>query len=97
MTKKESKKILIKDIIIILVAFVCSTAVVVGMGEDMYMAVLAGVFFSGIPFGWRWLSKVFISLGWFMVLVKLTLSIILGWIALPVVLIKDIVVCVKAE
>ena len=97
MTKTESRKTLIKDIIFILIAFVCSTIVAVGIGEDIDMAILFSIFFCGIPFGWRWLSKLFISLGLVTVLIKFMLSVFVGWIALPVVFIKDIITYVKAE
>lgn len=95
--KKDARKKLVKDLLILMCGVAIVAIAAIGVGEDSDMAMLFGVAVGGFPFGWRWLSKIFISLSPFMLLVKFVLSAFLGWIACPVVFIKDIVDLFKAK
>ena len=98
MTKKQAIKQLVKDIIIAVAATLIIAFLFVDMGAcDFAMGLLVGFLLSGIPFGWRWLSNVFVAIGFLTILAKLFGSILLGWIALPIVLIKDIVQVVSSS
>ncbi|MBQ6931160.1 MAG: hypothetical protein IJN38_03440 [Clostridia bacterium] len=92
MTKKQATNQLVKDIIVAvaataIIAFLASTF----MESDLSVGIIAGIFFSGIPFGWRWLSKIFTALGFLAIVAKLFGAILLGWVALPIVIVKDII------
>lgn len=67
------------------------------MDADFAVSAIPGFFLSGIPFGWRWLSKIFISLSLAMVFIKAILSLVLGFIALPITIVKDIIAVATAE
>ena len=98
MTKSEAKSQLIKDIIFAVVAWIIGTIFFAStMDESFAISAIPGFFLSGIPFGWRWLSKIFISLSLPMVFIKAILSLVLGFIALPITIIKDIMTFVTAE
>ena len=95
--KSEAIKRLVKDLAILGcgIAFIIAMAGVGGgvQGIEIFMACICG----GFPFGWRWLSKIFISLSFYMLIVKFFLSVTLGWIACPIVLTKDIIELIKAK
>lgn len=97
--KSEARKILIKDLIIVLIAITIGFVFSVSQGglESWPGGILIGFVFAGIPFGWRWLNNIFVAMSLFMILVKFFGALVLGWIALPIVLIKDIVVYVREE
>lgn len=46
---------------------------------------------GGIVSGWTWADKLIIATGFKGLIFKLLLSLILGWIALPVRIVKDII------
>ena len=48
------------------------------------------LFFAGIPFGWRWASKIITAMTMKGVFIKLSIAFFLGWFAIFVVLIGDI-------
>ncbi len=96
--KQELKKQLIKDIVIAIVAWIIS-AIIMGAiaGDGFFVAILLGFACAGIPFGWKWLSSLFVALNLYTVVFKFILAVLLGFIALPVVIIKDIVAYCTAE
>ena len=52
--------------------------------------------FAGIPFGWSWASKIITAVSLQGVGIKLLFSVALGWLAIFVVLIGDIIRCFTA-
>ena len=95
--KEEKRKQLIKDIVIALIAWVIAAIVFIGVNEEsVVLGIIMGFMCAGIPFGWRWLSNIITAVSFYMVVMKALLAIFLGWIALPVVIIKDIVELVRA-
>lgn len=98
MSKSEAKSTLIKDVIIAIIAIV-GFAIFTVVNEDMPLAggLLLGLFVGGLPFGWRWASKIFTAMSLMAVIAKALISLVLGWVALPFTIIKDIIVFVKAE
>ena len=92
MTKKQAVTRLVKDIILAVAATIIIAFIFTAMGAcDFAMGLLAGFMLSGIPFGWRWLSKIFTALGLLAIIAKFFGAMLLGWLALPIVLIKDII------
>ena len=97
MTKKQATNQLVKDIATAIVAIaVIAIIAVTWMDQDFSGGIIIGFFLSGIPFGWRWLSKIFTALGFLAIVAKLFGAILLGWVALPIVLVKDIIQLVVA-
>ncbi len=98
--KEEMKMQLIKDIVIAVVAGVVGAIVLghmSGEGFNFMVGILFGVFLAGIPFGWKWMSNIFTAVSFQAVFIKFFLSLVLGWIALPIIIIKDIIAYVTAE
>ncbi len=96
--KDEAVKRLIKDLVILGCGIAFMIFITVGTGRMAGgFGIFAALMCSGFPFGWRWLSKVFISLSIYTAVIKFLLSVFLGWIACPVVLIKDVVDVIKAK
>lgn len=96
--KEDAVKQLIKDLVILGCGIAFMIFITVGTGSMAGgFGIFAAVMCSGFPFGWRWLSKIFISLNLYTVVIKFMLSVFLGWIACPVVLIKDVVDVIKAK
>ncbi len=96
--KEEMKKQLIKDIVIAVIAWIVASIVFIALANTgVGMGIFAGFFCAGVPFGWRWMSKVFTAISLYTIAIKAVLSIFLGWIALPIIIIKDIVAFVKAD
>lgn len=100
--KDECKSQLIKDLIMAFIAWVIGFALIAPMYlkygfMGVVMCMCSGFMIAGIPFGWRWLSNVFIAVSIFTIALKGVAALFLGWIALPVVLIKDIIAYKKAE
>lgn len=87
----EAKKQLVKDLVFIGVAWVLSVIFIANAcGEFDFTMIFAGLPFIGIPFGWRWSGKVFTAVSLVGIVIKLCMAIMLGMVALPVTLIKDI-------
>lgn len=92
MTKKQASNQLVKDIILAVAATVIIAIIAtLSMGTDVLGGIFIGIFLSGIPFGWRWLSKVITAIGLVAIIAKFLGSILLGWVALPIVIVKDII------
>ncbi len=96
--KSEAKSNMIKDIIlaVLVVGGIATFAIVV---QDMPVAgaIIFALVFGGLPFGWKWASNIITATSIIGILIKAILSIILGWVALPFTIIKDIIDFVKAE
>lgn len=96
--KEEMRGRLIKDIVIAVIAWIVAAIVFTALaGTGVGMGILSGFMCAGIPFGWRWTSKIFTAVSFYTIAIKALLSIFLGWIALPVIIIKDIIALVKAQ
>ena len=98
MLKSQAKSILIKDIVIAVIA-IGGFAIFAIVSEDMPVSagIFLGLFVGGLPFGWRWASKIFKAFSLMAVIAKALISLVLGWIALPVTIIKDIIAFVNAK
>lgn len=90
--KTMYKNQLIKDIIVAGAAWLISTLLFTAIMEGNFIgSLMIGFFLSGIPFGWKFLSKIYIALSFQAIAIKAFLAILVGWVALPIVLIKDII------
>ncbi|MBR6676567.1 MAG: hypothetical protein IKL24_04465 [Clostridia bacterium] len=95
--KQEAKNLLIRHIVIAAVAWTAAAVVFMSLASSgVILGILAGLMCAGVPFAWKWLSGIFISLSIYTLVIKLVLSIFLGWIALPIVIVKDIYCVVTA-
>ena len=95
--KREAKGRLIKDIIIAVVSWlVFGIVFAYGCGIGGF-GFLVSLVMAGVPFGWKWMSKVFVALSFNTIVVKFFLSMFIGWFAIFVVIIKDIVDLSNAE
>ena len=94
--KRQAIGTLIKDVIIAVVAYAFiafllnATKIDIFYGSPMNQ-MFAGIFIAGIPFGWRWASKIFTAISLGGILIKLVFSIVLGWLAIFVIIIGDII------
>lgn len=87
----------VKDAILILITFGLISAI---FGMDTYGSFMNKIamvmMFGGIPFGWRWASKIVTAISFQGIFLKLVISFFLGWLAVWVVVIGDIISCVTA-
>ena len=95
--KREARGRLIKDLILAIVAWLGFGILFYYIGDLGGAGFIVSVFLAGVPFGWRWMSKIFVALSFATFMIKLILSMVLGWLAIFVVLIKDIIDLVSAE
>ena len=97
--KTEARNTLIKDIVIAVIAWIIATFAFTAMmpNQGFLICLVPGFLLAGIPFGWKWLSNVITAIGLWGLMFKFLGSVALGWIALPVVLVKDILAYVKAD
>lgn len=93
MTKEEAIKSLVKYLLLaIVVAIICMFASgQVGIMEFFAFFLVAG----GIPAGWKWASTIITATSIVGIFIKLVIAIVLGWFALPYIVIKDIYYIVK--
>ena len=95
--KEEKKRILIKDVATATISWLVGGIVFCLMLENFSFAgIVCGFMVAGLPFGWRWLSNVITATSLLTVVIKGILSIILGWIAIIVVILVDIIAYVRA-
>ena len=88
---------LVKDLLLAAVFFGIGMAVTLEKAElTTGIQVFLGICVAGIPFGWRWASKVFTAFTVHGVLLKALISLFLGWLALPIALVGDIIGCFTA-
>lgn len=92
--KKNAISRLVKDIILAAIAIVL--AVLIFNSVEGGILAATALFIPGIPFGWRWASKFITALTFHGIGIKLGIAMVLGWVALPVVLISDLVRCIAA-
>lgn len=59
--------------------------------------VFAPMFIAGIPFGWRWASKLITAVSIKGIGIKLSIAFFLGWFAIYVILITDIIHCIAEK
>lgn len=98
-TKKKAVKKLIKHLIIFVIAIVVAASIVVGvMGDQssIFLGIFGGLFFAGIPFGWKVASNIITAVSFIGIIFKALISMVIGWVALPITIIKDIIAVVKA-
>lgn len=96
--KAEAKKQLIKHIVFAVIAWIVASVLFIGLAEaGTVMGIVMGFMCAGVPFAWKWLSAVFTALSIYTIAIKALLSVFLGWIALPVIIIKDVLALVRAE
>ncbi len=99
--KKKAIITLVKDVVIFGVAFAIlyalftnesfmGAAISSGMGKFLAYCV------AGIPCGWRWASHLLTAISGKGILIKLLISVVLGWLAVPVMFIKDIINLLKS-
>lgn len=97
MFKSEARSRLIKDIILAVVAWlICGLVFAFATPLGGY-GFLVAIACAGIPFGWRWLSKIITAISFTGIVIKFIGSIVLGWLAIFIILIMDIVNLVTAE
>ena len=104
MTKAEAKKVLIKDLITAGISVVVAAIIIGvmvgstggGVLSAIFVGIVCGFYCAGLPFGWKWISKVVTAIGWLAILIKIFVAIALGLIAFPVTIIIDIVRYCKA-
>lgn len=103
--KKEAKTQLIKDICIFLACGIIITVLMAKTSNlfsssniflNCFLAFFGILFLGGVYFGWKWANNVVTAISFIGIVMKVMLAVILGWIAFPVALIKDIVALVKA-
>ena len=92
MTKNPTTT-LIKDVIFALIAWGLSAMVLRSFLPDMagYELALMSSYCAGIPFGWRWASKIITAVSLYGVGIKLLISLVLGMFAIVIVLGGDVI------
>lgn len=94
--KMEKFGKLVKDILLAGAFF--GLAMLLNMGSDMTTQnqIAIALFASGIPFGWRWASNIMTAVSVQGVLIKLGFSLLLGWLALMIALVGDVIAFLAA-
>jgi len=96
--KKQAIGTIIKDLAIILIlggimAFILIPDAGMGAGAKLFFWLAI----TGIPFGWKWASKIFTAITLKGIAFKVVFSALLGCIAIFVVLIGDIIRLLVAQ
>ena len=99
--KRQAITILIKDIVIAVVAYLIITFFLNEFGADVFYGstmnrMFIGLALAGIPFGYRWASKMFTAISLKGFFIKLVIGVLLGWLAIFVIIIGDIIRCFAA-
>ena len=93
--KKNAFATLIKDIILALVAWGISAMLLQsGLGMPGGDAAMLATMCAGIPFGWRWSSKIISAVSLKGIGIKLFISLLLGMFAIFLVLGWDVICCI---
>ena len=88
---------LIKDAALIAITFgIVGPLLGVTASGSMINMIVTAMVFGGIPFGWRWASKIITAVSVQGILLKLTISFFLGWLAVWVVVGSDIIGLISA-
>ena len=96
--KAEAKSQLIKHIVFAAIACAVAAFLFIGLaGIGVVLGIIMGIMCAGVPFAWKWLSNLFVAVSLASIAIKALLSVILGWIAFPVTIIKDVVAVYTAE
>lgn len=94
--KKNAIMSLIKDLVLAAIFVALGSA----LGSEVFRFGSAsmglGVMCAGIPFGWRWASKVIQAVSLQGIGIKLCISLVLGWFALIAILLRDVIRCFTA-
>lgn len=94
---KKSIFTLVKDMVLAFAAWgICAALLNALAGHNIGAdgAMELAIFFAGIPFGWRWSSKIITAASLKGIGIKLVISLILGWLAIFIVLGGDVIRCV---
>lgn len=83
---------LMKDVIFAVVGGVIAAVMVAPLLESGTEIAMLGVI---VPFGWRWCSNIITAVGPIGIVIKLVLSVFVGFFACPILLVKDIVDIVR--
>lgn len=99
MTKSEARKKFIKDLITLAIGIVVGGVIGINAipGDKAVAFIMFGLFLGGIPLGWKFASHIITAVSLIGIIGKLFISLVLGWIAAPITLIKDIVSLVVAS
>ena len=89
--KKTAASTLIKDLIIIAVLGGFAAFVIASDASMQAMGVLLWLAITGLPFGWRWASKIITAVSLKGIGIKMLISAFVGCIAIFVVVIKDVI------
>ena len=99
--KRQAITILVKDIVIAVAAYLIITFFLKESGANVFYGspmnrMFIGLALAGIPFGYRWASKMFTAISFKGFLIKLLIGVLLGWLAIFVVIIGDVIRCFVA-
>ena len=99
MTKSEARKKFIKDLITLVIGIVIGGILGINAipGDKAVAFIMFGLFLGGIPLGWKFASHIITAVSLIGIIGKLFISLVLGWIAAPITVIKDIVSLVVAS
>lgn len=88
---------LIKDIILTAIFYAIGSFILAEFDfGNAANTMFAPMFIAGIPFGWRWASKLITAVSIKGIGIKLGIAFFLGWFAIYVVLIGDIIRCIAS-
>lgn len=99
MTKSEARKKFIKDLITLVIGIVIGGIIGINAipGDKAVAFIMFGLFLGGIPLGWKFASHIITAVSLIGIIGKLFISLVLGWIAAPITVIKDIISLVIAS
>ena len=99
MTKSEARKKFIKDLITLVIGIVIGGIIGINAipGDKTVAFIMFGLFLGGIPLGWKFASHIITAVSLIGIIGKLFISLVLGWIAAPITVIKDIISLVIAS
>ena len=96
--KRNAVATMIKDILFAVIAWGIAAFFINALWGSMGSGAIGAkeakgvaLFFAGIPFGWRWASKIITAMTMKGVFIKLSIAFFLGWFAIFVVLIGDVI------
>lgn len=93
--KKNAFATLIKDVILAAVAWGISAMMIQSMfAMPMSDAAMMATMCAGIPFGWRWSSKIITAVSFYGIGIKLLISLLLGMFAIFLVIGLDVLRCI---
>ena len=96
--KAEAKNQLVKHLVFAAIAWTVAAFLFIGLaGSGVGLGIMMGFMCAGVPFAWKWLTNIFVAVSITGIAIKALLSVFLGWIAFPVIIIKDVVAVTTAE